>query len=79
MLRLVTRLINSEFDVSDEGQDHESIEAASRAAILTAFDVAKGLYADGELDPRIEIRISEKRKVVARHFVTIAVRDLEER
>lgn len=70
-----TRLINSEFDITDHGQEQESLDIASKAAILTAIDIAKGLYANGEANPRIETLISESEEVVARHVVTVCVGD----
>ena len=72
-----TRMINSEFDITnDEGVFHASVEDASKTAILTAIDVARGLYAGGELDPRIEICILDGEKPVARHVVTVEVIDV---
>ena len=35
-----TRLINSEFDITDHGQEQESLDIASKAAILTAIAMA---------------------------------------
>lgn len=70
-----TRLINSEFDITDDGAVQDSVEAASRAAILAAIDIAKGLYANGELQPRIEILISEDERVVAKQVLTVSVAD----
>ena len=63
-----TRLINSEFDITDHGQEQESLDIASKAAILTAIDI-------GEANPPIEILISESEEVVARHVVTVCVGD----
>ena len=72
-----TRLINSEFDITnEEGVFHRTIEDASKTAIITAIDLARGLYADGERCPHIEIYILEGEDTVARHFVRIEVTDV---
>lgn len=68
-----TRLINSEFDVTDDGSFHDSLEDASKSAILAAIDIAKGLYANGEKQPHIDVVISEDDRVVARHALTVTV------
>lgn len=73
MPRFRTQLINSVFDVTDDGALHATVDAASKAAILAAIDVAKGLYADGEERPTIEVVIHEGELQVARHFVTLIV------
>lgn len=72
-----TRMINSEFDItSQDGVFHDSVEDASKTAILTAIDVARGLYADGERSPHIEIHILDGEETVARHKVTVDIKDV---
>ena len=73
-----TRMINSEFDTSDEGSEHASPEAASRAAILAAATVARDLYAKGEELPQIEVIVSDRERIVARHLVTLSVANVSE-
>ena len=72
-----TRMINSEFDITnEEGVFHDTIADASKTAILTAIDVARGLYANGERCPHIEIYILDGEDTVARHMVRVDVRDV---
>lgn len=72
-----TRMINSEFDITnEEGVFHDTIAEASKTAILTAIDVARGLYANGERCPHIEIYILDGEDTVARHMVRVDVRDV---
>lgn len=72
-----TRMINSEFDITNEdGVFHDSIEEASKTAIVTAIDVARGLFASGERCPKIEIFILEGENTVARHVVSVDVSDV---
>ena len=72
-----TRLINSEFDITNEdGIYHDSVEDASKTAIVTAIDVARGLFASGERSPSIEICILDGEDTVARHMVRVDVRDV---
>ena len=68
-----TRMINSKIDVTDDGVFHESVDAASDAAIIAAADIAKDLLESGEKLPQIEVVISEGEDVVARHLVTLSV------
>lgn len=73
-----TRMINSEFDITNEdGVFYDSVEEASKTAILTAIDVARGLYADGERSPHIEIYILDGEETVARHKVSVDVNDVD--
>jgi hypothetical protein len=70
-------MINSEFDITnEEGVFHDTIAEASKTAILTAIDVARGLYANGERCPHIEIYILDGEDTVARHMVRVDVRDV---
>ena len=72
-----TRLINSEFDITnEEGVFHDTVEAASKTAIITAIDVARVLYESGERCPHIEIHILDGEATVARHRVTVDVTDV---
>ena len=71
-----TRLINSEFDVTDDGVFHDSMEEASRAGILAAIEISKTLFAGGEQQPHIEVVILEDDAPVARHVVTVSVADV---
>lgn len=72
-----TRMINSEFDITNEdGVFYDSVEDASKTAVLTAIDVARGLYADGERSPHIEIHILDGESTVARHVVKVDVTDV---
>ena len=57
----------------DDGRIHESVEAASKSAVLAALDIAKGLYADGEEQPCIEIEILGEGAVLARHVVKLSI------
>ena len=72
-----TRLINSDFDTQDDGAFHENADAASKAAILAAAEIATELLAKGEQLPHIEVIISEDEVVVARHVVTLSVAHLD--
>lgn len=70
-------MINSEFDItSEEGVFHDTIEDASKTAIVTAIDVARGLFASGERCPHIEIYILDGDETVARHMVRVDVTDV---
>jgi hypothetical protein len=72
-----TRMINSEFDItSEDGVFHDSLEDASKTAIVTAIDLARGLYAGGERCPDIEIYILDGENTVARHLVRVEVTDV---
>jgi hypothetical protein len=72
-----TRLINSEFDITnEEGVVHDTVEEASRTAIVTAIDVARGLFASGERCPHIQIYILDGEETVARHMVRVEVTDV---
>lgn len=70
-------MINTEFDITnEEGVFHDSVEEASKTAIVTAIDVARGLFAGGERSPHIEIIIFDGENTVARHRVTVDVTDV---
>ena len=71
-----TRLINTDFDSTDDGLFHESVEDASRAGILSAIDVSKGLFAAGESCPHLEVVILDGENAVARHRVRVDVTDV---
>jgi len=72
-----TRMINSEFDITNEdGVFHDSVEDASKTAILTAIDVARGLFASGERCPHIDIYILDGENTVAHHLVKVDVMDV---
>ena len=72
-----TRLINSEFDITNEqGVFHDTVADASKTAIVTAIDVARGLFASGERSPSIEICILDGEDTVARHMVRVEVTDV---
>lgn len=71
-----TRLINTDFDSTDDGLLHASVEDASKAGILSAIDVSKGLFAAGERCPHLEVVILDGENTVARHTVSVEVTDL---
>ena len=69
------RLINSEFDSSDEAQ-YASCEEALRAAIAGATRIAGDSVAKGACSSAIEIQIYDASGIVARHVVTVSVAGL---
>jgi len=70
------RLIDSEFDSTEES-DYHSIVAASKEGIRTAARVAADRLEDGMTSEAIEIRISEGDRIVARHVVSLSVSNLD--
>ena len=68
------RMINSDFD-SSEQNDYPSLEDASRNAIRSAVRVAADVIA-GEAVTTVEVRVSERDKLLARHVVTLSVAHL---
>ena len=65
------RLINSEFDSSDEAE-YASSEEALRAAIAGATRIAGDSVARGEPSSAVEIQIYDGTELVDRHIVTVS-------
>jgi hypothetical protein len=72
-----TRLINSDFDTTDDGSFHETAEDAAQSGIVTAIDIARDLYVNGEQAPHIKVIILDGEDVVAAHFVRLEVGPLD--
>ena len=68
------RMINSEFDSTGQSE-HASLEDALRDAVRTAVRVAADVIA-GDLVTAVEVRVSDKDKVLARNVVTLCVAHL---
>jgi hypothetical protein len=69
------RLINSEFDSTDE-TDFPSLEAVRRSAVDTASKVVAEAIAEGEDTSAVEVQICEGSQMVSRQVVTLSVVDL---
>lgn len=65
-------MINSEFE-SREDSEFPSLEAAVRAAIVSATRVASEAIAEGSETSAVEIRIEKDEHVVAHHVVNLSV------
>ena len=69
------RLINSEFDSSDEA-DYASSEEALRSAIAGATRIAGESVAKGVPSSAVEIQIYDGPQLVDRHVVTVSMAGL---
>jgi hypothetical protein len=75
MPRYRIRLINSEFESSDEA-DYPSLEKAWRSAIVGATQVVTESVAEGKMSVAVEVQIYEGEQLVARNVVSLNVADL---
>ena len=71
------RLINHVFDVRDGGKDYPSLDAAVQASLVAAADVMADLVEKKQLNSVIDARVEDGDHVVARHSVSLTVRELD--
>jgi uncharacterized protein YcnI len=69
------RMINADFESCAEAE-YSSAEAAAKAAITAATQVAAEAIADGKTTTAIELRIEEGDRVIAHHVVNLSVSKL---
>jgi len=69
------RLINSEFESSDDS-DYPSLEEAAKAAIMGATKVVSESITAGGQNAAVEVQIHSGDMMVARKVVTLSVADL---
>jgi hypothetical protein len=69
------RLINAEFESSDEAE-YASAEEALRSAIAGATRIAGDSVAKGELSSAVEIQVYDGTELVDRHIVTVSLAGL---
>ena len=75
MARYRIRLINSEFDSSDEAS-YSSSDEALQSAISSATRIAGESVAKGKPSSAIEIQIYDGTELVDRHIVTVSLAGL---
>lgn len=75
MPRYRIRLINSEFESSDES-GFPSLDSARRSATIGATQVVSDSIAKGAVSVAVEVQVYEGERLVARNVVSLNVADL---
>jgi len=74
---LIVHTANAFFQSSDRGRDYDSLDAARKAGIAAASDIARGELDSGKDTAAVEVTLKDRDgAVVARFVVSSSVADL---